>query len=112
MRKHVSTFEYRPLVFSCYERVHLEAHSILTTLAKVAARRHGVIDFKGLVARVYRNISVEIWRRVAAMVYDCMPKLRDCESDFLHGRDPTIELVGDDAIAAVVRIDTPAADSV
>ena len=99
-------FEYRPLVFSCYGRVHPEACSILKTLAKGAARRHGVIDFKGLLARAYRNISVEIWRRAASMVYDCMPKLYDCESDFLHGRDPTVVLVSDADIAAVVCTDS------
>lgn len=98
-------FEYRPLVFSCYGRVHPEACSILKTLAKGAARWHGVIDFKGLLARVYRNISVEIWRCAASMGYDCIPKLYDYESDFLHGRDLTVVLVSDADIAAVVCSD-------
>ena len=99
-------FEYRPLVFSCYGRVHPEACSILKTIAKGAACRHGVIDFKSLLSRLYRNISVEIWRRAASMVYDCMPKLCDTDFDFLHGRDPTLELVSDGAIAAVVCTDS------
>ena len=43
-------FEYRLLVFSCYGRVHPEACSILKTLVKGVARRHGVINFmRGLI---------------------------------------------------------------
>ena len=99
-------FEYRPLVFSCYGRVHPEAVAIFRTLAQVAARKHGVIDSQGLLARLYRNVGVEIWRRVASMVYDCMPKLHDDERDFLCGCDPIFPLVADSDISAVVCIET------
>ena len=90
---------------SCYGRVHPEARATLVSLAKSAARRHGVIDVKGFLARLYRNISVEIWRRVASMVYDCMPKLRDSESEPLHGRGPTIQRASESDVAKVVCTD-------
>ena len=98
-------FEYRPLVFSCYGRVHPEAVAIFRTLAQVAARKHGVIDSKGLLARLYRNVGVEIWRRAASMVYDCMPKVHESECEFLHGRDPTIQLASESDIAGIVCTD-------
>ena len=40
------------------------------------------------------------------MVYDYMPKLCDIDFDFLHGRDPTLELVNDGAIVVVICIDS------
>ena len=55
-----------PLIFSCYGRVHLEAQNVLTTIAQGAARRREVIDYKSLLARVYRKVGVEIWRRLAS----------------------------------------------
>ena len=90
-----SDFEYRPLVFSCYGRVHPEAVAIFETLARSAARKHGVIDHKGLLARLYRNIGVEIWKRAASMVYDCMPKLQDDECELLSGRDLVFPFVAE-----------------
>ena len=99
-------FEYRPLVFSCYGRVRPEAVAIFRTLAQVAARKHGVIDSQGLLARLYRNVGVEIWRRAACMVYDCMPKTHDSEREFLHGRDPTVQLASEVDIAGVVCTNT------
>ena len=50
-------FEYRPLVFSCYGRVHPEGQAILKTLAQVAARRRGVFNYEVLLARAHRNIG-------------------------------------------------------
>ena len=72
-------FEYRPLIVSCYGRVHPEAQVILKTLAHVGARRRGIFDYRILLARAHRNIGVEIWRRVASMVHGCLPKLSDGE---------------------------------
>ena len=40
--------------------ISLAGGAILDTLAKGAARKHGVIDYKGLLARLHRNIGVEI----------------------------------------------------
>ena len=62
---------------------------------------------KGLLARLYRNIGVEIRRRAACMVYDCMPKVSDRESDLLHGRDPTVQLASEIDVAGIVCTDTP-----
>ena len=82
---------YRPLVVSCYGRVHPECQAILKTIAHGACRRRGVIDCKALLARVHRNIGVEIWRRAASMVHACMPNFRDVGVDFLNGPDPENE---------------------
>ena len=80
-------FEYRPLVFSCYGRVHPESEAILKTLAQGAARRRGMFNYQLLLARLHRNIGVEIWRRVASMVHACMPKLTSSECCLLNGTD-------------------------
>ena len=79
--------------------------AVFNTLAQKAARKHGVIDFKGLLARLHRNIGVEIWRRVASMLYDCMPKLCDRDEEYLNVHSSP-GLLGDVDIAAVVRGDT------
>ena len=77
---------------------------VFNTLAQKAARKHGVIDFKGLLARLHRNIGVEIWRRAASMLYDCMPKFYDREEEFLNVHSLP-GLLSDADIAAVVRCD-------
>ena len=88
-------FDYIPLIFSCYGRVHPECQNILKSLAQRAARRRGVIDFQGLLSRVHRNIGVEIWRRLASMIHSCAPRLTDEESKLLldlesGGGDPCL----------------------
>ena len=80
-----TNFEYRPLVFSCYGRVHPECMSILRNIAQGAARRCGLFDFKGLLSRIHRNIGVAIWRRAARMVHACAPKLSDSQQVLLDG---------------------------
>ena len=100
-----SDFQYKPLVFSCYGRVHPEATVIFNHLAQKAARKHGVIDYKGLLSRLHRNIGVEIWRRAASMVYECMPKLHDEERGFLAGCEPFFPLIAESDLTATVRPD-------
>ena len=78
-------FDYCPLIFSCYGRVHPESMAILRTIAQGAARRRGLLDFRGLLARVHRNIGVAIWRRAASMVHDCVPKFDQSDSVLLCG---------------------------
>ena len=80
-------FIYCPLVFSCYGRVHPECMSILRCIAQGAARRRGVLDFRGLLSRLHRNIGVAIWRRAAAMVQNCTPKLNESCSNCLDSSD-------------------------
>ena len=77
-------FEYRPLVFSCYGRVHPEGQAILKILAQVAARRRGGFNYEVLVGRVHRNIGVKIWRRLALMVHQCMTKFTVGECQLLN----------------------------
>ena len=61
--------------------------SILRNIAQGAARRRGLLDFRGLLARVLRNIGVAIWRRAALMVHDCAPKFVDSESTLLDSHE-------------------------
>ena len=80
-----NTFVYRPLAFSCYGRVHLEAEAILKLVAQAAARRRGIADHTILLRRLHRNIGVEVWRRGTCMVLACLPKLSDGEDQLLDG---------------------------
>ena len=80
-------FIYCPLIFSCYGRVHPESMAILRNISQGAARRRGLLDFRGLFARLLRNIGVAIWRRAALMVHDCTPKFVSSESALLDSRE-------------------------
>ena len=87
-------FDYCPIIFSCYGRIHVESACVLRILAQAAARRHGIIDYKSLLSRLYRNVGVEIWRRAALMVRTCVPKLSDLEVQLLTGVIDNVPLVG------------------
>ena len=79
---------YCPMAFSCYGRVHPEAAAVMTTLARTAARRRGLADYKPLLRRAHANIAVQLWRRAAAMVRACFPELPVEEQRLLLGADP------------------------
>ena len=80
-------FVYCPLIFSCYGRVHPETMAILNIISQGAARRRGLLDHRGLLARVLRNIGVAIWRRAASMVHDCALKFVSSDNTLLDGRN-------------------------
>ena len=68
--------EYRPITFSCYGRPHPDAVRLLQALGRRLARRKGTeahIEVRRLAAR----ISVEIWRRAAQMLRQCLPDTAD-----------------------------------
>ena len=97
-------FIYCPLVFSCYGRVHPECMSILRCIAQGAARRRGILDFRGFLSRLHRNIGVAIWRRAAAMVHNCTPTLNDSHRNLLDGSEfRGIDLMHGVDAARVVR---------
>ena len=69
--------KYEPMVWSAYGRPHPNAKLILQKLAKKAARRRGMINFKPLYRRTAAKITVEIWRRAARMVMACLPNAEE-----------------------------------
>ena len=93
--------------------------AILNTISQGAARRRGLLDHRGLLARVLRNIGVAIWRRAASMVHDCAPKFDKAESSLLNAHDfrgieashldDAARLVREDAYPGGGRLNTPTA---
>ena len=98
-------FIYCPLVFSCYGRIHPECVSILRNLAQGAARKRGLLDFRGLLSRVHRNIGVAIWRRAVSMVRECEPRLDSSEGNTLHGND--FRSIDSESVVDVARLVRP-----
>ena len=64
---------YQPLVWSCYGRAHVEAVDTLQGLARTAAWRLGISDWRPMFHRARCAISVEIQKRIVAQVRRCMP---------------------------------------
>jgi len=60
---------------SCYGRAHPEAVETLTALARTAARKRGLADYRPLLRRANATIAIQIWSRAAAMVQACLPDL-------------------------------------
>ena len=65
---------YQPMVWSCYGRAHVEAGDIMQALARAAARRRGLPEWRPLLLRARSAISVEIQRRLVAQVRRCLPE--------------------------------------
>ena len=59
---------------SAYGRLHTEAWQILLSLSRRAARRRGLLSYKGILRRASALIGVHVWKRVAAMTLACLPK--------------------------------------
>ena len=100
---------YAPLVLSAFGRAHPEAESVLHTLAVRAARRRGLRDHRLILRRARVAIGVAIWRRAAAMVHACLPKLAAEEEALLFGCDPANAVEGEDAACGLVAADGAAA---
>ena len=81
--------QYKPVVFSCYGRLHPEAASIIEAVSKQAARRRGFGDHRLLLRRAHAAIGVQIWRRAAAMIRICLPRLTPEGASLMFGADPT-----------------------
>ena len=63
--------DFFPIVWSAYGRPHEAAITAIRGMARRAARRRGHQDATTIENRTMHNISVEIWRRNAAMVRSC-----------------------------------------
>ena len=58
--------EYRPLVWSCWGREHLDTTAVLTMLARQAARRRGLPSHKPLLQKTRAQFGAALARRSAA----------------------------------------------
>ena len=67
--------QYRPVIWSSWGREHADTTSVLTELAKRAARRRGLADHRPILARARRGIGIAIVRRAARMVHACQARL-------------------------------------
>ena len=98
---------YRPLIWSALGREHPETSVVLEALARAAARRRGLRDFRQLLRRTRDAIGVMLTRRAVRMVWACLDAgdTRDLDS-LVAGRGPlgpcqrTVELVAGMASAS------------
>ena len=74
---------YRPMVWSTWGRAHPETQKILGDMARTAARRRGLQDFRLILRRTRCAIGVQLARRAVAMLAACCPHTR--ETDVLLG---------------------------
>ena len=65
---------YTPVVWTCWGREHPETTAVLTQLARQAARRRGVDDYRPILRKARAQIGAAVARRGAAMLRACMPK--------------------------------------
>ena len=65
---------YQPMVWSSYGRAHVEAEDTLQGLARAAARRRGIPDWRPLLRRSRAAISVELQRRLGGQLRRCLPE--------------------------------------
>ena len=98
---------YRPLIWSAMGREHPETSVVLEALARAAARRRGLRDFRQLLWRTRTAIGVMLARRAVRMVRACLTACDAHELDGLvAGRGPlgpcnrVVELVEGMASAA------------
>ena len=64
---------YEPMVWSAFGRPHPRAVELLRLMAKRVARRRGLANSEQIYRRTAAKIGVEVWRRAAQMVAQCMP---------------------------------------
>ena len=83
---------YKPMMFSAYGRVHSEAAALLLTMARGAARRHGLQSHRQILRRAKARIGTEFWKVAAAMVRACMPAPTEAEITLILGDEPDAEL--------------------
>ena len=69
--------KYQPLVWSAFGRPHSQTVIILNRLAAKGSRRRGLQSADQILKRAKAKIGVEIWRRAARMVMQCLPRVRE-----------------------------------
>ena len=75
--------EYRPITFSCFGRHHPEATSLLRSFGAKLARRRGS-EAHTEERRLAAYIGVEIWRRAAQMIRQCLPETAEDDAEAGH----------------------------
>ena len=76
---HNQGIAFKPLVWSCYGRPHPTAKRFLFDVANRIARRRGHRDAAGIAAQMRSDIAVEIWRRNAQQLQNCLPDPGDVD---------------------------------
>ena len=99
--------EYRPITFSCFGRPHPDAKALLQSFGRKLARRHGTeahVEERRLAA----YIGVEIWRRAALMVRQCLPNSAEEEAEDGHSPLPAaiLQRVGPPGTVAPLPFDS------
>jgi len=87
-----SGIRYMPMVWSCHGRAHPEAMNTLQLLARTAARRKGLRDWRPLLARARCSIAVQLQKRLVAQLHAC---LRDTQAEVEGFADAADEWQGD-----------------
>ena len=65
--------------------MHPEATAALTSIAQRAARRKGLASHHRVLRRALAGVSVQIWKRAAAMIPTCLPRESPEEVALLFG---------------------------
>ena len=91
---------YQPMVWSSWGRAHLETQDTLQSLARAAARRRGLPDWRPLLQRARAAISVELQRRLVAQLRRCLPQDQDDESSPEAESPPRTRVPEDEELAA------------
>ena len=66
---------YKPVVMSCYGRLHPEAAVTLERIALQAGRKQGVTNHGSLLRRTRAALGVALVTRAVAMARACLPRL-------------------------------------
>ena len=66
---------YCPITFSSFGRRHETTSRIMQEAASRAARFRGQLNSKQMLRSWSATVTTELWRRVARMVKDCLPKV-------------------------------------
>ena len=87
--------DYKPITFSCFGRPHPDAKALFRSFATKLGRRRGSeahLEERRLAA----NVGVEIWRRAAHMLRQCMPETAEDEAEIGHAplHPATLQRVG------------------
>ena len=99
---------YQPLVWSSYGRAHVETLDTLQSLARAAARRRGIQDWRPLLQRTSAAISVELQRRLVGQIRRCLPD-EPADGSLPDARHPPRTRVAEDEEQAA-QSTTPSGD--
>ena len=88
------------MVWSSWGRAHLETQDTLQSLARAAARRRGLPDWRPLLHRARAAVSVELQQRLVAQLHRCLPQEHDDERSPDAESPPRTRVPEDEELAA------------